>query len=305
MTDLFDPLTRPSLVAMREQLRQSYRFSADALDRAGALFGTEWADRFEEALRRLFPTPEALADAIRGYAAFAMTSLRLQARFERSGEFVSKSYAQAAAEVYHNEAFMQSEYLPGLFLSHYLWPHHYRQIQFFESAFVDPLRVGGATEFLEVGVGTGLYSRFLLQKAPDIRGRGIDISKSSKDFADRQVAAFGFSDRYSVDLEDVTTDTPSASTEACICVEVLEHLEDPVGFLRSLRRVLKPGGKAFVTAAVNAAHTDHIYLYRHASEVEAQAVEAGFAIEQYWVGHAYAPPSSTARVPVAVAFVLG
>jgi 2-polyprenyl-3-methyl-5-hydroxy-6-metoxy-1,4-benzoquinol methylase len=299
-----DVRSRPLLAEIRELFRAQHRFSADIVDRAFTTFGDAWADGFEDALVHLFPDVDSRAAAIKGYAAFAMTSLRLQARFEMTGRYKAKTYAEAASEVYHNEAYMQAEYLPGLFLSHYLWPHHYRQIQFFESAFIDSLQVSGVDQFVEVGVGTGLYSRIALQRLPSAKGRGIDISSSSQRFAQRQMASFGLADRYSVDLQDVTTDTPDASADALICVEVLEHLEDPVGFLRALRRVLKPGGKAFVTAALNAAHTDHIYLYRHAGEVEVQIAEAGFVTEQYFVGQAYARSRAGVPVPLAAAFVV-
>lgn len=304
MPSLIDAAQHPLLAEVREQFRSQHRFSADIVDRAFATFGNDWADQFEEAVHTLFREAEAREAAIRGYAAFAMTSLRLQARFEQQGSYKNKTYAQAASEVYHNDVYMQAEYLPGLFMSHYLWPHHYRQIQFFQTAFVDNLRVSGVGSFLEVGIGTGLYSRIALQRLAGAVGRGIDISSSSQAFALRQLAAFGLGDRYSVDLEDVTRDTPHASAEALICVEVLEHLEDPVGFLRALRAVLKPGGKAFVTAALNAAHTDHIYLYRTAAEVEAQTLEAGFVTEQFWVGQAYAPPRPGVPTPLAAAFVV-
>jgi len=285
-------------------LRANHRFSADIVDKAVAIFGDEWSDRFDADIAAMFPTHEGLMAAVKGYAGFAMTSLRLQARFERSGRYESKSYAEAAEQVYHNPQYMQSEYLPGLFLSHYLWPHHYRQIRFFETAFLEPLAVAGTASFVEVGIGTGLYSRIALQELPAVRGRGLDISESSKAFAERQLAAFGVSDRYEVAIEDVTLATPDDSAEALICVEVLEHLEDPVGFLRALRRVLKPGGRAFITAALNAAHTDHIYLYSNAGEIEAQLIEAGFASEQYFVGQAYPPSRPGIPVPLAAAFVV-
>jgi hypothetical protein len=77
-----------------------------------------------------------------------------------------------------------------------------------------------------------------------------------------------------------------------MCIEVLEHLEDPPEIICALRRLLAPGGRAFITAAVNAAHADHIYFYRSAADVEAQLIEAGFAIEQAFVGVAYKPHRS-------------
>lgn len=296
--------SRPMLAEAAELFRVHHRFSADIIDRGFRAFGDSWADEFEEALSHSFTDSDQLGAAVKGYAAFAMTSLRLQARFDKNGGYEAKTYAEAASQVYHNETYMQAEYLPGLFLSHYLWPHHYRQIQFFEIAFLHSLAVAEIRSFLEVGVGTGLYSRIALQKLVQTSGRGVDISASSQRFAQRQMTAFGLSERYSVDLEDVVTETPDASAEALICVEVLEHLEDPVKFLRALRRVLKPGGKAFITAALNAAHTDHIYLYRNVGDVEAQIVAAGFAVEQYFVGQAYAPTRTDGPVPLAAAFVV-
>ena len=296
--------SRPKLSEARSLFRGQHRFAANIIDRTFEAFGESWADEFEDALAHLFAGPGELDAAIKGYASFAMTSLRLQARFERTGEYAAKTYLEAADEVYHNESYMQTEYLPGLFLSHYLWAHHYRQVKFFETMFVDGLAVGGVKSFLEVGVGTGLYSRIALQRLQGAIGRGVDISVSSQRFAQRQMAVFGLEDRYTVDLEDVVSQTPSKSADALICVEVLEHLEDPVEFLGALRRVLKPGGKAFVTAALNAAHTDHIYLYRNANEVESHIVEAGFHVEQYFLGQAYAPPRSGVSVPLAAAFVV-
>lgn len=299
-----DVSSRPKLARARELFRAHHRFAANIVDRSLETFGSSWADDFDEALAHLFSDDDQLSAAVKGYAAFAMTSLRLQARFERTGEYEAKTYAQAASQVYHNDSYMQAEYLPGLFLSHYLWPHHYRQLQFFGMMFLGYLEAAGVDSFMEVGVGTGLYSRIALQRNPKLIGRGVDISASSQRFAERQMAAFGFSDRYSVALEDVVTQTPGGSAQALICVEVLEHLEDPVEFLRALRRVMNAGGKAFITAALNAAHTDHIYLYRTASEVAEQLVAAGFEVEQYFVGHAYAPIRAGIPVPLAAAFVV-
>lgn len=294
----------PSLVMMSELLRVNHRFAADIVNRGAELFGEVWAIEFERVVVSLFPSPEALAAAVKGYATFAMQSMRLQAVFERELQYKSKTHQQASLEVYFNEAHMMQEYLPGLLLSHFLWPHHYRQLQFFESAFVQAMRVAGATSFMEVGIGTGLYSGLLLSKLPSIDGVGIDISPSSKKFTEIQMLALGLATRYRVELLDITSISIEPKANWLICVEVLEHLDDPVAFLRGLRRNIATGGRAFITAALNAAHSDHIYLYRNSEEVLSHLVEAGFTLEQSFLANAYRPSSPSAPVPQAAAFIV-
>lgn len=299
-----EPARTPALVQMSELLRARHRFAADIVDRGAALFGEIWAYEFEQVVSALFPSPEAIAAAVKGYATFAMQSMRLQAAFERERQYKAKTHEQASSEVYFNEAHMMQEYLPGLLLSHFLWPHHYRQLQFFESAFVQAMRVAGATSFMEVGIGTGLYSGLLLRKLPGIKGTGIDISPSSKSFTEAQMAALGVANRYHVELRDITSTALEPRTDWLVCVEVLEHLDDPVSFLRGLRRNMAPGARAFITAALNAAHADHIYLYRNSNEVLDHLVDAGFTLEQSFVGAAYKPSSPGVPVPEAAAFVV-
>ena len=289
---------------MAEALRVNHPFTVGIVDRGAALFGEQWAIEFEQIVRALFPSAEAVAAAVKGYATFAMHSMRLQAVFVRDLQYKTKTHEQASSEVYFNERHMMQEYLPGLLLSHFLWPHHYRQLQFFDSAFVQAMRVAGATSFIEVGIGTGLYSGMLLRKLPSIKGVGLDISAASKLFTEAQMTALGVGSRYRVELRDVTADPMEPQTEWLVCVEVLEHLDDPVAFLRGLRRNMTPGARAFITAALNAAHADHIYLYRNSDEVLVQLMEAGFSLEQSFVGAAYKPSALGVPVPQVAAFIV-
>lgn len=285
-------------------LTKNYRFSQNIINTAINTFGTTWEKEFEELLSNLFPTEKKLDAAFKGYAAFAMDAIRKQKKFEIERVYENKTYAQAASEVYHNEEYMMSQYLPGLLLSHYLWVHHYRQITFFKSFFLSQMEIGNASKFCEVGIGTGIFSRITLGEMPNIEGTGFDISQSSKTFAENHIAAFGMSDRYSIELRDVVKDPVLDEFDWLICVEVLEHLEEPVEFLKNLRSMIKNGGKAFITAALNAPNEDHIYLYENTEQVAHQLEEAGFAIEQSFHGLAYKPAKIGLPVPSAAAFIV-
>jgi hypothetical protein len=275
----------------------------DVIARVGGTLGDGWARDFDESVGRLLPDGESLAAAVAGYSRFALDALRLQARFETDGVYASKSFSDVADQVYQNDKYMISCYLPGLLLSHYLWPHHYRQMRFFEEFFVGEMVRRHADQLYDVGVGTGMYSRRALVGVPGAVGIGIDISPSSKEFAERHARAFGVGDRYNVELRDIV-DGGMPAVSWLICVEVIEHLEDPVAFLRALRAMLRPGGKAFVGTALNAANADHIYLYRSVDDVRSQLEGAGFTVEQVFC--ASAGPRRGPTIPVAevAAFVV-
>ena len=299
-----DPSDRtPDLDRLAQAFRSVAPVFRNVVAKSRAELGSRWAQVLDESVRRLFPSGAELTAAVEGYARFAMHVLRLQIRFEQERTYVAKSYADVLESVYSNDAHMSSEYLPGLLLSHYLWPHHYRQRLFFETVFVEEMRRAGATSFYDVGVGTGFYSRLALVGVPGLQGIAYDISPSSKAFAEWQARAFGVADRFRVELCDVV-DNPPAPTDWLVSVEVLEHLEDPVRFLLGLRAILRPGGKAFVTTALNAPNADHIYLYRTAAEVCAQLEEAGFAVEQYFCALAGKPSFKGAPVAEVAAFIV-
>ncbi|SPM37084.1 hypothetical protein MRAB57_4927 [Mycobacterium rhizamassiliense] len=289
--------------AAQAVIRDQARFAQNNIERASAEFGPEWDTAFEELLAHVYGDPVALADAVKGYAAFAVDSMRRQRRFEIERAYPAKTFAEAAQEVYLNEEYMHTQYLPGLLLSHYLWSHHYLQLQYFERFFLSSLAQQSDPRFAEVGIGTGVYSRIALQTVPAAEGFGYDLSPVSVRFTRAHLEAFGLLDRYDTDLRDVIEHPPEDQVSHVICVEVLEHLEDPVALLRALKNMTTPDGKLFITAALNAANADHIYLYRNAEEVLVQAEEASLHVEHYYFANAYPAPKRGVPVPGAMAMV--
>ena len=238
-------------------------------------FGADWEDEFNSSIAALFgPNPEAWSEAIDGYAEFCTDALRSQIYFEKKGKYKASSYAEVAAAYYHNSDFMLRCYLPGMFLSHMIWPHHHRMLRYFRGLVP---RLSSVQTFSEVGTGCGMYSKEPLALLPGSKGVGYDISEHSLSFTERVVSAFGMADRYRTEVRDIVANTPPPA-DLVVCQEVLEHLEDPAEFIRNLFEMTKPGGYAYISAAINASHVDHIYLYRNPGEVLQQLADAGFQI---------------------------
>lgn len=279
-------------------------FMVPSLKRQRETFGADWLQQFGETLCRFISTSDQrLSAAVRGYVNFAVSGMRLQKKFEKTLQYEKKSYAEASSAVYQNRDYMFGSYLPGLLLSHYLWPHHYQQLQFYQRAFLPHVASAEVKEFCDVGPGTGFYSRQLLTGVPQARGWAFDLSPYALEYSAAQLAAFGVSDRWQKKLQDVVLATPDRQWPFLVCIEVLEHLEDPLVFLKALRKMLAPGGRGLISAAVTAPNEDHIFLYNSGDEVQAQIEEAGFSVTSRQEDRAYVPKGSE-PVPINAAFIV-
>jgi 2-polyprenyl-3-methyl-5-hydroxy-6-metoxy-1,4-benzoquinol methylase len=106
-----------------------------------------------------------------------------------------------------------------------------------------------------------------------------------------------------MEQRDVIASPPLRRWPFLVCIEVLEHLEDPVTFLKALRAMMEPSGTGLISAAVTAPNEDHIYLYNSPDEVRCQLKEAGFNVFAEQVDFAYEPKANE-PVPTNAAFIV-
>ncbi len=281
---------------VQEIVDRDYGLIKGSFSRNRKLFGPRWEREFGEILEKVVGDDDDLHRCLKGYTEFAVGSMRLHAQFiQDGGRYIDKRYDQASEEVYQNADHMMNEYLPGILLSYFLWVHHYRQLLFFVDQFVDVIARSANPQFHDVGVGTGFSTVQVLKRVPAAHAMGWDLSPHSLAHTKRMAEQFGVCDRCVLRQENILTAPDIPRRPFVISVEVLEHLEDPAGFLRGLHAMLEADGLAFITAAVNAPHVDHIYHYRSEQEVVDQIRQAGFHVESYLGANAYAP---TRRIPI-------
>jgi 2-polyprenyl-3-methyl-5-hydroxy-6-metoxy-1,4-benzoquinol methylase len=91
---------------------------------------------------------------------------------------------------------------------------------------------------LEVGCGVGTFTALIAAAGHDVTA--IDINPSYVATARSRLSA---QSRVTVVEGDATRMSWAASFDTVVLLDVLEHIEDDVGFLRRLRACLKPGGR--------------------------------------------------------------
>lgn len=265
--------------AVEKRLEVRFPYFAKIVAKRLLDFGPTWADHFEMELQHFFADDTAaLEKATDGYGEFALDAMKLQKRFDKDRKYIHKSYADVAKAVYHSKDYMFDLYLPGILLSQFLWRHHYQQYLFFNQHFVPVAEARESHLFFDVGVGTGFYSKEMLLRLPEIRGRGYDISSHSLSHTQRMIDRWDLGARYETRQQDILSFAESKLADCIVSVEVLEHLEDPPAFLAGLYRMLRPNGVGYITAAINAPNADHIYLYTGLSDVTREIEGAGFRI---------------------------
>ena len=238
----------------------------------------ELVDRhFEECLNWVVRAhgEEVLAKIADGYAFFTLEVNRAQQAYERRGSYEFSTFSDANARVYQQSEYMR-DYYWGVFAILFCWSHYVELMDFYLGHFVGRLPTG---RLAEIAPGHGAWGVLAIVNRDGLTLEGWDISPTSLELAPKMAAGAGMGDRCTYQLGDATKIAHAAGRyDAAICSFMLEHLEEPDRFLADFAPSLRPGALAFITLALTAAQTDHIYEFKHESEGILLAEAAGFEL---------------------------
>jgi len=143
--------------------------------------------------------------------------------------------------------------------------------------------VGPGARFLDVGCGTGAMLRVLAKLGDSV---GTDMAPAALRLAaERKAALLCASDAQRLAFAD---DSFAAGT----ALDVIEHLDDPGGALREMRRVCKPGGAVVITVPAHPfLWSDHDVALAHRRRytlrlLREQVAAAGLHVERMGYGYA-------------------
>lgn len=165
---------------------------------------------------------------------------------------------------------------------------------------------------LDVGCGGGLLSEALAKEGAEVVA--IDLAPELIKVARLHRLESGVEVDYRVQAVEALADEAPASFDAITCMEMLEHVPDPAAIIAACERLLKPGGRlflstlnrtpaAFALAIVGAEYiarmlpkgTHHYQDFIKPSELAGWVRTAGLQLEDV-SGLAYEPWRNAARI---------
>jgi ubiquinone/menaquinone biosynthesis C-methylase UbiE len=136
----------------------------------------------------------------------------------------------------------------------------YEQAKTLENYIYDSVDFTAQKNIIEVGCGVGAQSEILLNRFPHLHIDGIDSSTTQIARAKKYLTPYLKQKRITLQTGDALN-LPFAENKfdgAFVCW-LLEHVSEPVGILKEIRRTLKPAGKIICNEVMNSTFFIHPY----------------------------------------------
>ncbi|EAK9939959.1 class I SAM-dependent methyltransferase [Campylobacter lari] len=208
--------------------------------------------------------------------------------FIEFGKYRYSTLAEVENMVYFNENYMK-QYMVGLAISSFIWNAHIEIRRYF-AKYIDE-KQNRENTYLEIGPGHGEFFVKALRSQKFKKYFGIDISpiscQMSKDMVENQFGTINT--RCEFICKDFTKCDFNNKADLVVMGEVLEHVEQPLQFIKDVKALLNDNGEIFATIPINAPAIDHIYLFSHPDEVKELLNKAGLKIKkcEYFTANNY------------------
>ncbi|MEK6629064.1 MAG: class I SAM-dependent methyltransferase [Bdellovibrionota bacterium] len=136
----------------------------------------------------------------------------------------------------------------------------YEQADILKNYIYDSVDFTAQKNIVEVGCGVGAQTELLLKKFKHLHVDGIDASASQVARAKKHLAPYIKQKRVSIQTGDALNlpFKENVFDGAFVCW-LLEHVSEPLGILKEIRRSLRPGGKVICNEVMNSTFFIHPY----------------------------------------------
>lgn len=238
----------------------------------------DYAESLCKTLGRSFLKSEQGREAVASaFNRMTMDFLKEQIRFKKTGVYLLNDAKVARENVYDRPEVMQY-YMLGLLLSYLLWPNHFKMLDFYRAYLKESSTV--VNRYLDVAPGHGLFAVETLQRYPALRAQLLDISSTSIQVT-REILETFHINQNRVDFihgDFLTESVPGGKFDLISMGEVLEHVNDGLGFMKRACDLIHDKGHIFMSTCTNAPAIDHIYHFHNTGEIRDLLDAAGLKI---------------------------
>jgi len=197
--------------------------------------------------------------------------------FSRFGHYRFSTIKEIEEAGYFDKKYMD-QYMIGLGLTTFVWENHMQMKRFFTKN----LPTNQMGTYLEIGPGHGFNMMQAIKNTNCQHYIGVDINEASVDLTRKILAStcFGKFNNYQVVKSDFLQWKSNKLYDIIVMGEVLEHVENPLSFLRKIKQLASDSAHIFVTTCINAPAIDHISLYKSFEDIELLIEHAGLEIKQ-------------------------
>ena len=289
-----------------ENIKALNKFQKNSIDPIIESLTKEEMDLFDTYIKHFVSTGLSIAFLAESYDFFCRETAKEQFYFMRNKKYRYSSFEETSSLVYFNKDYMW-KYMHGIAVTLFLWEAHIEMRRFFED--VIPKDKSGT--YLEVAAGHGLHLMRAMHLSAYDKFEGIDISPTSVGMTQAILKNKVFGDfdpaKYNIYEQDFFKMDEGRSYDAIVAGEVIEHIEDAVGFLKKINGLANPDAFIFVTTCINAPEPDHIFLFDSLEHLENIVNESGLKISNKCVVPHIGLTLSQAKeklMPINIAMVL-
>lgn len=162
----------------------------------------------------------------------------------------------------YNSNFKMKKYILALMLTQIYWNSHVKIFKWYKKK----IKNLNLNYFLEIGSGHGLLSKELIKKK-NLKGVICDISQQSLNFTKKILGNFVKSNKIEFKKIDFFNLKPNKKFDFVVMGEVIEHVDNPIKFLKKVKTIITKDGKIFISTCANCAQVDHIYHFKSIEQI--------------------------------------
>ena len=214
---------------------------------------------------------------INSYKELNNMMLKEQIYFKKKGKYRSENQDYVNDTLYSKSEKMLGHMI-SLALTQFLWKNHRLMMKYFKNNIEK--YIVQKSKCLEIGAGHGLFTKEIFNVNKDIKIDIVDISETSIELSKQIIISTNKNLLKKINFihQDITTFETSSKYDFISISEVLEHVDDPIILLKSLKDLISFDGVIYMTTCSNCPSIDHVYLFSNVSEIKKMILSIGLEI---------------------------